>query len=127
MAHILAVDDEEVIRDLVQRTLAIDGNYEIRLADDGQAALDKVAQSVPDLVLLDLCLGGGLDGLQVCRILQREYGRGCPKVVLLTGTDQQEVREACLEAGAAAYLTKPFSPLELIQQVETILEVSDVD
>ena len=127
MASILAVDDEEVIRDLVRRTLSIDGSYEIQLAEDASSALTEVKRKRPDLVLLDLCLGGDVDGLEVCKTLRREYGDACPKVVLLTGNSQEQVRDACMQAGATAFLTKPFSPLELIDQVETILEVHNVN
>ncbi len=124
MLRILAVDDEVVIRDLVKRTLSL-GNYEICLAAEGREALAEVERQKPDLLLLDLCLDGDLDGLEICQALKTRYGAEAPKVVLLTGNDQEGVREACFEAGACAFLTKPFSPLELIDQIETILEYSD--
>jgi CheY-like chemotaxis protein len=122
MARILVVDDEPVIRDLVRETLRF-GTYDVSFASDGAAALEAASLAVPDLVLLDLCLDGDLDGLEVCRELTDRPRP--PKVILITGHQASYAREACLEAGAAAYLTKPFSPLQLIAEIESLLEPVD--
>ncbi|MBT7690471.1 MAG: response regulator [Gemmatimonadales bacterium] len=116
MARILVVDDEEIVRDLVRETLHI-GSHDICFASDGSEAL-LLAPSV-DLVLLDLCLNGEPDGLEIC---QRLRGPRSPKVILLTGDHQESTRSACMGAGAAAFLTKPFSPLRLIEEVESVLD-----
>ena len=80
-------------------------------------------EALPELVLLDLCLEGELDGLEVFRRLRTRAEP--PKVILITGNHASSARDACLEAGATAYLTKPFSPLELIAEVESVLEPVD--
>lgn len=115
MARILVVDDEPVIRELVRETLAIEA-HDIRVAASAVEALTAAAESPPDIVLLDVCLTGGMDGIEVCRQL-----RGGARVILLTGVPGDEVRRRGEDAGASAYLTKPFSPLELIEQVELLL------
>ena len=115
MARILVVDDEENVRDLVRETLHI-GTHELCFASDGSEAL-LLAPSV-DLVLLDLCLNGEPDGLEICEKLRGEAA----KVILLTGDHQESTRSACMGAGAAAFLTKPFSPLRLIEEVESVLD-----
>lgn len=117
--RLLVVDDEPVVRDLVRETLAF-GTFQLSFATDGADALEQASRDRPALVLLDLDLGGALDGLEVCRRLERPP-RG-PQVILLTGNIQHGTREACLDAGAAAYVTKPFSPLELLKHIERALE-----
>ena len=117
--RLLVVDDEPVVRDLVRETLAF-GAYDVTFAAGGAEALERAQRERPQLVLLDFDLGGELDGLEVCRRLtSAEVG---PTVILLTGNTQSRTRDACLQAGAAAYLTKPFSPLELLEQIEQALE-----
>ncbi|MCO5170991.1 MAG: response regulator [Planctomycetes bacterium] len=118
MARILVVDDEPVIRELVRETLAADA-HEIRTAATGGEALAAAGDARPDLVLLDVNLDDELDGIEVCRRLRG--GHAAPRVILLTGLRGEETRAAGEHAGACAYLTKPFSPLELIEQVERLL------
>jgi DNA-binding response OmpR family regulator len=114
VARILVVDDEPVIRELVRETLAVDA-HDIRTASTGLEALEAAAESRPDIVLLDVCLTDGMDGIEVCRRLQPS------RVILLTGLGGDDLRRRGQDAGAMAYLTKPFSPLELIEQVELLL------
>ncbi len=116
--RILVVDDEPFIRELVQETLA-SLDYAVELAGDGPAALAAAAARPPDLVLLDVRLGGELDGLEVCRRLNA--GPKPPIVIFLTGLASAEDADAAREAGAQGYLTKPFSPLELLERVERAL------
>lgn len=117
--RLLVVDDEPVVRDLVRETLAF-GAFRLSFAADGPEALARTARDRPELVLLDLDLGGELDGLEVCRRLSA--APDAPKVILLTGNTQHGIRDACLRAGALAYLTKPFSPLELLERIEAAVE-----
>lgn len=118
MARILVVDDELVIRELVRETLAVDA-HEIRTAATGGEALAAAGEARPDLVLLDVHLPDGPDGIEVCRRLR--HGQPALKVILLTGMRGEETRAAGEHAGACAFLTKPFSPLELIERVEGLL------
>lgn len=118
MAKILVVDDELVIRELVSETLALDG-HELRTAGSAQEALAAAAAEAPDVVLLDLFLAADMNGLEVCARLTRDTPS--IRVILLTGAHDDALRVAGRTAGACAYLTKPFSPLELIEQVEELL------
>jgi DNA-binding response OmpR family regulator len=115
--HVLVVDDDPTVSDVVRRYLEQDG-YRVRLAADGLAALAAVAAETPDLVVLDLMLGG-IDGLEVCRRLRREHP-DLP-VVMLTALGEEADRVVGLEVGADDYVTKPFSPRELVLRVRSVL------
>ncbi len=117
--RILVVDDEPFIRELIQETLS-PLPYAIELVGDGPAALSAAAAGRIDLVLLDVRLGGELDGIEVCRRLVGSQDPP-PTVIFLTGLASEGDAEAARQAGGAAYLTKPFSPLELLERVEEAL------
>jgi CheY-like chemotaxis protein len=117
MARILIVDDEPLVRNLVRATLDF-GEHELMEAHDGKAALALAQASTPDLVILDLGLPGELEGLEVLRRL-KPIAQGT-RFVVLTGSGPQREAET-LAAGAAAFLNKPFSPLQLIERIEKAL------
>ena len=113
---ILVVDDEQRLRDLVRGYLEHEG-FDVLAAADGFAALDLARQHAPDVVVLDLMLPG-LDGLEVCRRL-RTFSDAY--VIMLTAKAEEIDRIVGLEVGADDYLTKPFSPRELIARVRAML------
>ena len=115
--HVLVVDDDPTVSDVVRRYLEQDG-CRVRLAADGLAALAAVAAEPPDLVVLDLMLGG-IDGLEVCRRLRRDLP-DLP-VVMLTALGEEADRVVGLEVGADDYVTKPFSVRELVLRVRSVL------
>jgi DNA-binding response OmpR family regulator len=115
--HVLVVDDDPTVSDVVRRYLEQDG-FRVRLAADGLAALAAVAAETPDLVVLDLMLGG-IDGLEVCRRLRRALP-DLP-VVMLTALGEEADRVVGLEVGADDYVTKPFSVRELVLRVRSVL------
>jgi DNA-binding response OmpR family regulator len=115
--RILVVDDDPTVSDVVRRYLERAG-LGVSLATDGPAALAAFDRERPDLVVLDLMLPG-LDGLQVCRRL-RERAPDVP-VVMLTALGEEADRVVGLEMGADDYLTKPFSPRELVLRVQSVL------
>ncbi|MEV4347141.1 response regulator transcription factor [Actinoplanes sp. NPDC049596] len=118
MSHqVLVVDDDPTVSDVVRRYLEQDG-CRVRLAADGLAALAAVDAEVPDLVVLDLMLGG-VNGLDVCRRLRADQP-GLP-VVMLTALGEESDRVLGLEMGADDYVTKPFSPRELVLRVRSVL------
>ncbi len=118
MSHrVLVVDDDPTVSDVVRRYLEQDG-CRVRLVADGLAALAAVDAERPDLVVLDLMLGG-IDGIEVCRRLQRDQP-GLP-VVMLTALGEESDRVLGLEVGADDYVTKPFSPRELTLRVRSVL------
>jgi two-component system, OmpR family, alkaline phosphatase synthesis response regulator PhoP len=112
----LVVDDEQPLRDLVRSYLEREG-YTVLSAEDGQNGLALARQHQPDLVILDLMLPE-LDGLEVCRRL-RTFSDAY--VIMLTAKAEEIDRIIGLEVGADDYLTKPFSPRELVARVRAML------
>jgi DNA-binding response OmpR family regulator len=117
---ILVVDDDPTVSDVVRRYLERAG-YQVRLAADGHGALASFARDRPDLVVLDLMLPG-IDGLEVCRRL-RTGSDGVP-IVMLTALGEESDRVLGLQLGADDYVTKPFSPRELVLRVQSVLRRS---
>lgn len=115
-ATILVVDDEEPIVDLVASYLSAEG-FIVQRAHDGLSALNLARNMRPDLIVLDVMLPG-IDGLEVCRRLQQEN----PVYILMLTARAEEVDKLIgLSIGADDYLTKPFSPRELVARVKAIL------
>jgi DNA-binding response OmpR family regulator len=114
---VLVVDDEPSIVELVRFTLEREGFTSIAAAD-GQEALDKVEAGHPDLVLLDLMLPR-LGGLDVCRLLRQRHP-SLP-IIILTARGDETDKVLGLELGADDYITKPFSPRELVARVRAVL------
>ena len=115
--RILVVDDDRKIVDLVKAYLEKDG-YRVLTAYDGLQALDLARQKRPDLIVLDLMLPE-LDGLDVCRILRGE-GNKVP-IIMLTAKTTEADKLIGLDLGADDYVTKPFSPRELLARVRAVL------
>lgn len=114
--HILVVDDDPTVAEVVAGYLTGAG-YDVARAADGPAALDLCAARRPDLTVLDLMLPG-MDGFEVCRRM-RAYGP--VPVIMLTARGDEEDRVLGLETGADDYVTKPFSPRELVLRVDSVL------
>src|SRR2546430_11931911 len=119
-AHILVVDDDPRITDLLRRILAYEG-YSVAIAASGNGALDRTLERPPDLVVLDIMLPG-LDGLEVAQRL-REAGDNVP-ILMLTARDTIADRVKGLGMGADDYLVKPFAPDELVARVKALLRRS---
>lgn len=122
LRRILVVDDQPDLRKLIRMTLEL-GEFEVHEAVDGASALEQVAALRPDLVLLDVVMPGALDGYAVCERLKRDPALTGMLVVMLTARGQAGDVGAGERAGADGYLVKPFSPFELIEQVESMLDV----
>jgi DNA-binding response OmpR family regulator len=119
MAKVLVVDDDATVREVVVSYLRNAG-HEVHEAVDGAGALEAVRQVGTDLVVLDVMMPG-LDGLEVCRRLRRQSD---VPIVLLTALGAEQDRVVGLEIGADDYVTKPFSPRELVLRVDSILRRS---
>ena len=113
---ILVVEDEATIASSVAARLRKEG-FEVEIATDGPAAVDRARSLLPDLVILDVMLPG-LDGLEVCRQIQQD--RPVP-VLMLTARDSETDVLVGLGIGADDYMTKPFSPRELVARVKALL------
>lgn len=118
---ILIVEDQADIRSLIRMTLEM-GDNEIHEAENGDSGWHMVKALRPDLVLLDVMMPGTLDGYQVCQKIRGEPAFRDLPVIMLTARGQQSDFEMGRKVGATAYLTKPFSPLELIDTVDSHLQ-----
>jgi DNA-binding response OmpR family regulator len=120
MAHVLVVDDDRTVREVVVTYLRAAG-HDVSEASDGTEGLAASRRKRADLVVLDVMMPG-LDGLEVCRRLRLA---GDVPVILLTALGSEQDRVVGLETGADDYLTKPFSPRELVLRVDSILRRSN--
>jgi DNA-binding response OmpR family regulator len=120
---ILVVDDEDTLREVIRRYLERDG-FSVREAADGYAALDAIAESTPDLIVLDLMLPG-VDGLTLTRQLRTAKSSGEERhripIIMLTAKGETSDRIRGLDLGADDYMAKPFSPQELVSRVKAVL------
>lgn len=119
MKKILIVDDEPHIVELVRVSLE-DCDYELHDAVDGEEALQMAREILPNLILLDVMLPR-MDGFDVCRQLKEDPRTRHIEVILLTAKSQDDDVRAGMRAGADAYITKPFSPMRLLAEVQTRL------
>jgi two-component system alkaline phosphatase synthesis response regulator PhoP len=117
---ILVVDDEPHIVEVVCDYLKQAG-YRVLTARDGQTALTIARHEHPDLVILDLMLPGGIDGLDVCRSMRQDPSLTDVPIIMLTARIEEMDRLIGLELGADDYVTKPFSPREVVARVRAVL------
>ena len=113
------MDDEPDALEVLEFNLKAAG-YEVTTADDGEAALRKAKQQSPDLILLDLMLPE-VDGLEVCKILRRDPATSSIPIIMVTARAAEIDRVLGLELGADDYVTKPFSPRELVLRVKNLV------
>jgi DNA-binding response OmpR family regulator len=116
MSTVLVVDDEPIVRGVVVRYLEQEG-YQTLQAGDGESARSLLERETPSLVVLDLMLPG-TDGLALCRWIR---SRSELPVIMVTALGEESDRLAGLDVGADDYLTKPFSPRELVARVKAVL------
>lgn len=123
MTKILVVDDEAAISTLLQYNLE-ENNYDVTVAEDGQTAYQLASQQQFDAILLDLMLPG-MDGMTVLKTLRQD--KISTPVILVTAKGDEFDRVFGLELGADDYITKPFSPREVIARLKAVLRRSQVD
>jgi DNA-binding response OmpR family regulator len=114
--HVLVVDDEPIVREILQRYLSREG-FVVTTAADGQAALDVFDAAKPDLIVLDLMLPR-VDGLEVFRRIRQ---RDRTPVIMLTARGEEVDRVVGLDLGADDYVAKPFSPREIVARARAVL------
>ena len=119
-SRILIVEDQADIRKLIRLTLT-SKHWETFEAATGEEGLEQVRTLRPDLVLLDVMMPGTLDGFEVCQRLKADPELSATPIVLLTAHGQATDIERGKQVGANGYLTKPFSPLKLIDMVASML------
>jgi phosphate regulon transcriptional regulator PhoB len=119
MKRILIIEDDRDIVELVRYNLANEG-FQVTAAPDGNSGLNAVKKTPPDLLLLDLMLPK-LSGLDICREIRRDDSLNRLPILMLTARGDEADRVVGLEMGADDYVTKPFSPRELIARVKALL------
>ncbi len=119
MTVVLVADDDADIRDLVAFKLEQAG-LEVVAVEDGQAALEQARARQPTLAVLDVSMPG-LSGIDVCRMLRAEPSTAGMLIIMLTARVQEQDVEGGFSAGADDYVTKPFSPRELVSRIQAML------
>lgn len=116
---ILIVEDEKEIAELIAYSLKKE-KYDISIALDGETALKKLRETVYDLVILDLMLPG-IQGLEICKIIRNNSNMQKTGIIIVTAKSEEFDKITGLETGADDYITKPFSPRELIARVKAVM------
>lgn len=119
MPRILIADDDPTIRSLIHMTLDT-GAFEIAEVEDGVSAITRAHEFRPDLIFLDWSMPGR-SGIEVCKTLRADHETAPTKILMLTARAQTDDRLAGLAAGADDFITKPFSPLALLDKVAALL------
>jgi len=123
--HVLIVEDEKPIRDMIAFGLRRSG-FEVDEAEDCRSARIQLADRLPDLVLVDWMLPD-MSGLELTRLLKKEAATREVPVIMLTARAEEEDKVRGLEGGADDYITKPFSPRELLARIKAVLRRSGAD
>jgi two-component system phosphate regulon response regulator PhoB len=116
---LLLVEDDAALAELLEFRFEQEG-YDVRVTADGDEALELAAEETPDLVILDWMIEG-TSGIEVCRRLRRDKATARVPIIMLTAREAEDDRVRGLETGADDYLTKPFSPRELLARVAAVL------
>ncbi len=124
MARILVVDDESVILKLLDYRLTMSG-YDVITALNGTEALEMTRNKKPDLVILDVALPE-MDGCEICELLKKDERYAGIPVMMVTATAREESIKRGINAGADAYMTKPFESEELLSKIKELLEKKKV-
>ncbi len=115
--RILIIEDSASISRMIQALIAARG-HDVECSTSGARGLEMALAQVPDTVLLDLNLGGSMDGYEVCRRLRAEPATQTVPILIISALDDDDSKRRALEAGATAYYTKPFSPMALLKEIE---------
>jgi len=118
-AKLLLVEDDAALAELVEFRFRAEG-YEVETTDDGDEALLLAAEAAPDVVILDWMIEG-TSGIEVCRRLRRDKATAHVPIIMLTARGAEDDRIRGLDTGADDYVTKPFSPRELVARVNAIM------
>jgi two-component system phosphate regulon response regulator PhoB len=118
-AQILIVEDELGIQELISVNLSRAGHH-VRCASDAESALDQLNMSLPDLILMDWMLPK-MSGIDLTRLIRSESRTAAVPIIMLTARDEERNKITALELGADDYITKPFSPRELLARITVVL------
>jgi DNA-binding response OmpR family regulator len=115
--ELMIVDDSDMIRRLIEMSLASEG-YRILQASTGEAAVRLFRERGPQAVILDIAMPGSMDGLEACKLIKQGWGGQTPFVVILSARCNSVDQQSAEEAGADAFLAKPFSPRQLNELIQ---------
>ena len=116
---VLIVDDDPFIRKLIVTTLEGVSSFDLHQASDGEEAVQTARREGPRLVFLDIDMPR-MDGIEACRRMRAEPAMEGARIVMLTASSEDSARDRAAEAGADRFLTKPFSPLDLLRLVDEL-------
>ncbi|MBI9099150.1 MAG: response regulator [Spirochaetaceae bacterium] len=120
MKKILIADDHYEIRELLKETLS-DRDYEIHFAENGKNAVERAKETKPDIIIMDIMMPGRINGLEASEMIKSESTiNGC-KIIILSAKGRDKDKIKALKAGASAYIEKPFSPVKLLEKIESLL------
>ena len=117
----LIVEDEEDILELLSTIFSFSKEYKILLARDGEEAFKIIQEDIPDIILLDIQIPK-IDGYELCKTIKSDPTTSNTKILMLTGLAQDYNLQKAIEAGANAYITKPFSASAVVEKVEELLK-----
>lgn len=118
---ILVVDDQEDMTELMAFNLT-EAGFRVALASDGIDAVQQASIAPPDLIVVDLILPE-INGFSLCEFFRKNPATARVPIIMVSGWDYQLARELSFEAGANEYVTKPFSPRELVSRIKTLLAI----
>lgn len=123
MKKILIVDDQHEIRDLLRMTLELAQSFILSEAGNAAEALEQVRRDCPELILMDVMLPGGMNGLEACRqIKQMPEAQPCPKVIIVSARPFEDLRAEFEASGADLFIAKPFGPMQLVQGISRLYD-----
>ncbi|OGW84447.1 MAG: hypothetical protein A3C35_02860 [Omnitrophica bacterium RIFCSPHIGHO2_02_FULL_46_11] len=120
MATLLIIDDERDICDILEDVFQEQKGYAILKADNGQDGVELVKKHHPDVILLDVKLQAGMDGVEVLQEIKRHHPKA--KIVMITGFVEEVMERKIKELGVDAYIEKPFTPPQIINAVKDVLQ-----
>ena len=117
--RVLIVEDSDSIVRMIEALVSARG-YEVKSAGTGARGLEEAFSWKPDVILLDINLPGAYDGIEVCEKIRADETTRQTPVIIITAMNDEEVKRRAHEAGASAFYEKPFSPLALLKEIETL-------
>ena len=117
--RILIIEDSDSIRRMIEALVSARG-YEVDAVSTGAKGLETAFEKVPDVILLDLNLGGTYDGFEVCGRLRANALTRVTPIIVISALADEESKKRATDSGANAYYTKPFSPIALLKEIESV-------
>jgi DNA-binding response OmpR family regulator len=117
--RILIIEDSDSIRRMIEALVSARG-YEVDAVANGAKGLEVAFEKVPDVILLDLNLRGSYDGFEVCTLVRANALTHATPVIVISALSDEESKKKAHAAGCTAYYTKPFSPIALLKEIESL-------